>query len=115
MDEYNSLAGEKTTYKFTKKEVKLTGLPRHDSLLKKDIDEENIILVMPTWRPNLLGKVTSGTSRELLPDFQNSEYAKAWTELLSSASLYNLIKNEGYRIIFFPHANMQPYISEFNL
>ncbi|EGB7423187.1 hypothetical protein H7777_004685 [Escherichia coli] len=115
VDEYNSLAGEKTTYKFTKKEVKLTGLPRHDSLLKKDIDEENIILVMPTWRPNLLGKVTSGTSRELLPDFQNSEYAKAWTELLSSASLYNLIKNEGYRIIFFPHANMQPYISEFNL
>ncbi|WP_170986164.1 CDP-glycerol glycerophosphotransferase family protein, partial [Escherichia coli] len=85
VDEYNSLAGEKTTYKFTKKEVKLTGLPRHDSLLKKDIDEENIILVMPTWRPNLLGKVTSGTSRELLPDFQNSEYAKAWTELLSSA------------------------------
>ncbi|HFF9476560.1 TPA: CDP-glycerol glycerophosphotransferase family protein, partial [Escherichia coli] len=63
----------------------------------------------------MLGKVTSGTSRELLPDFQNSEYAKAWTELLSSASLYNLIKNEGYRIIFFPHANMQPYISEFNL
>ncbi|MGD2488789.1 CDP-glycerol glycerophosphotransferase family protein, partial [Escherichia coli] len=115
IDEYVSITEENSSYKFTEKEVLLTGLPRHDALLTKNIEEENLILVMPTWRPSLLGKVLSGTRRELINNFQDSEYARAWRELLSSNELYTLIQKEKYKIVFFPHANMQPYISEFNL
>lgn len=115
INEYVSITEENSSYKFTEKEVLLTGLPRHDALLRKNIKEENLILVMPTWRPGLLGKVLSGTQRELINNFQDSEYARAWSALLSSNELYELMKQEKYKIVFFPHANMQPYIRDFNL
>lgn len=34
-DEYLSICGQNTRYKFTEKEVVLTGLPRHDALIKR--------------------------------------------------------------------------------
>lgn len=114
-DEYKSIVDEMTPYKFTPKEVVLTGLPRHDALLNSNIEKEKIILVMPTWRPSLLGKVISGTERELLPDFVESEYARAWYNFLSNDRLKYAAEREGYKIIFFPHANIQPYLGEYVL
>ncbi|QMV52380.1 CDP-glycerol glycerophosphotransferase family protein [Ewingella americana] len=113
--EYESISGELSSYKFTRKEVKLTGLPRHDALIKSKIEKEKIILVMPTWRPSLLGKVISGTERELIPNFLESDYYKAWFSLLVNNGLRDFAKKTGYRIIFFPHANIQPYLSEISL
>lgn len=113
--EYESIGGELSTYKFTSKEVKLTGLPRHDALIKSKISREKMILIMPTWRPSLLGKVISGTERELLPDFADSQYAKAWTGIINNETLREKARQAGYRIVFFPHANIQPYLKEFNV
>lgn len=113
--EYESIGGEFSTYKFTKKEVKLTGLPRHDALIKSNISREKMILIMPTWRPSLLGKVISGTERELLPDFSDSQYAKAWMGIINDETLREKARLAGYKIVFFPHANIQPYLKEFNV
>ncbi|WP_265454654.1 CDP-glycerol glycerophosphotransferase family protein [Aeromonas salmonicida] len=113
--EYESIGGEFSTYKFTSKEVKLTGLPRHDALIKSNISREKMILIMPTWRPSLLGKVISGTERELLPDFSDSQYAKAWIGIINNETLREKARQAGYKIVFFPHANIQPYLQEFNV
>lgn len=113
--EYESIGGELSTYKFTSKEVKLTGLPRHDALIKSSIKPEKMLLIMPTWRPSLLGKVTSGTERELLPDFINSQYAQAWMSILHNEKLREHARLAGYKIVFFPHANIQPYLDQFNV
>lgn len=113
--EYESIGGELSTYKFTSKEVKLTGLPRHDALIKSNISREKMILIMPTWRPSLLGKVISGTERELLPDFSDSQYAKAWIGIINNETLREKAREAGYKIVFFPHANIQPYLNEFNV
>lgn len=115
VDEYKSIIDDMGTYKFTAKEAVLTGLPRHDALINSTIKSEKMILVMPTWRPSLLGKVISGTERELLADFVESEYAKAWYNFLSNENLKTAAEKEGYSIVFFPHANIQPYLGQYIL
>jgi len=118
--EYENFTNDETPYKFTKKEVKLTGLPRHDRLLKKNRDyqkhhsEKKSILIMPTWRPYLLGAIKNGTERELLNDFEESKYFTFWSSFLHSELLRKLA-NEGVSIDFFPHANVQIYLDKFNL
>lgn len=114
-DEYHSLVNDFSGYKFTAKEVALTGLPRHDALVTSEIKTEKMILVMPTWRPALLGKVIKGTERELLADFNSSEYAVAWFEFLNDPRLAQCAREHNYKIVFFPHANIQPYLHGYQL
>jgi CDP-glycerol glycerophosphotransferase (TagB/SpsB family)/glycosyltransferase involved in cell wall biosynthesis len=115
--EFESIAGNFNRYKFSNKEVVLTGFPRHDALLKrqKSYEVSNIILVSPTWRNSLMGKQISGNLREKNPEFMNSQYAKAWQSFLCSNGLKDLVEESGYQVVFFPHANTQPYLQEFNL
>lgn len=116
-DEHNSIA-KNENYNFTKKEVKLTGFPRHDRLLNlaKNSKAKKSILIMPTWRKNLMGPVKPNSSeRDLNPEFIQSEYAKAWRSLLCSDKLKQLAIQYGYEIVFSPHANIIPYLSKFKL
>ncbi|EAL5848717.1 capsular biosynthesis protein, partial [Campylobacter coli] len=53
--EYDSIANNYNRYKFGKKEVLLTGLARHDVLLKNNKSDTKQILIMPTWRHYLSG------------------------------------------------------------
>ncbi|EKC9855396.1 CDP-glycerol glycerophosphotransferase family protein, partial [Campylobacter coli] len=52
--EYESIAGDFNHYKFSTKEVVLTGLARHDALLKNNRSNVKQILIMPTWRKNIV-------------------------------------------------------------
>ena len=112
--EYESIAGNYNKYKFTDKEVKLIGLPRHDKLLEP-CQQEKVILVMPTWRNYIMGTHISGNIREKNPDFMQTKYAQSWNSLLNSVGLYNLSEKYGYQVVFFPHSNIQPYLDEFSL
>ncbi|MEB3767531.1 CDP-glycerol glycerophosphotransferase family protein [Acinetobacter sp. MD2] len=113
--EYESIVGDNNHYKLTEKEVVLTGFPRHDSLLKKDVDKK-IILIMPTWRNSIVGKtVGQGNTRELNDEFMQTFYAQAWYEFLHSPKLKNLVDHYGYTAIFAPHANITPYLDQFNV
>ena len=44
-DEYNSIRGNHSAYKFTDKEVILTGFPRHDALLAKNKLKKKILFL----------------------------------------------------------------------
>ncbi len=113
-DEYNSIAGDNNRYKLTDKEVRLLGLPRHDTLLSP-YSSKNEILVMPTWRNYLAGEVISGNIRASNPNFMDSQYAIFWSNFLRSPRLYEIAKKFDYKIIFYPHPNVQQYLDQFNL
>lgn len=118
--EYESIASDGTKYKFGRNTVALTGLPRHDNLIRLHDsiprkDKKNIV-VMPTWRSNLMGKNTgSGFQREFNSVFFESDYAKAWKTLLHSEALKNLSEKFDAEIIFYPHANIDIYIDGFEI
>ncbi|UKH23259.1 glycosyltransferase [Actinobacillus pleuropneumoniae] len=98
--EYNSIAANFTDYNLLPSQVLLSGLPRHDSLIKKSkvVKKEKIILVMPTWRTWL--------NQDNISD---SEYLRNWVELLSSEKLNSLLNKYGYKIVFAPHQELNKY------
>ncbi|HHY1569015.1 TPA: CDP-glycerol:glycerophosphate glycerophosphotransferase [Campylobacter jejuni] len=113
--EYNSIANDYNRYKFGKKEVLLTGLARHDALLKNNRFNIKQILIMPTWRVNIVGSVTGSSKRELKDNFRQSEYFQKWNSLLNSDNLKKLCEQYSYTLVFNPHPNIIPYLKEFNI
>ncbi|MBT0821078.1 CDP-glycerol glycerophosphotransferase family protein, partial [Campylobacter lari] len=113
--EYDSIANDYNRYKFGKKEVVLTGLARHDALLENNKYDVKQILIMPTWRANIVGVTLNSSKRELKDSFKESEYFKKWNSLLNSDNLSKLCKQYSYTIVFNPHPNIMPYLKEFNL
>ncbi|EAK4859163.1 glycosyltransferase, partial [Campylobacter coli] len=113
--EYKSIANDYNRYKFGKKEVALIGLARHDVLLKNNKSDTKQILIMPTWRVNIVGASINSGARELKENFKQSEYFQKWNSLLNSDNLKKLCKLYSYTIVFNPHPNIMPYLKEFNL
>lgn len=114
-NEYDSIANNFNTYKLSEKEVKFTGFPRHDELLKNK-DKQKNILIMPTWRSKLAGRTLQNSSiREINSNFMHSDYAVEWKNILHSCTLKALSQNYGYKIIFAPHINVSPYIKDFDI
>ncbi|EOH7341717.1 CDP-glycerol:glycerophosphate glycerophosphotransferase [Campylobacter coli] len=113
--EYNSIANDYNRYKFGKKEVVLIGLARHDALLKNNKTNTKQILVMPTWRVNIVGTTINSGARGLKDDFKESEYFQKWNLLLNSNTLQKLCEKYSYTIVFNPHPNIIPYLKDFNI
>ena len=116
--EYESIAGDGTPYVFTDKEVRLTGFPRHDRLLRiargpRVLPPIASCSIMPTWRHDLVGEATQpGDDRPAHPGFWDSLYAPHWLELLESERLRALADRAGLRIAFVPHPNMSVFLDE---
>jgi hypothetical protein len=105
-------------YRFSSKEVVLTGMPRHDALLEAAArqDRPRWLLVAPTWRVELLGRQRPGSDeREVLPGFAASEYVRRWRDALNDPRLRALAEAHGLTIGFLPHPNFQPLLDEFAL
>ena len=110
--EHAAIAGD-GPYAFTDLEVVLTGLPRHDRLLALSRrTTPDALVVMPTWRRELLGAQRAGNRRERLPGFWESPYARAWRGFLESPVLRELCERAGWRLLFVPHPNMQDYLAD---
>lgn len=115
-DEYSSIVSDGSPYKFTSKDVVLTGFPRHDALLLSKYRTERLIIIMPTWRKNLVGDVIQkGNQRLVNPDFMQSDFAQHWFDVLHSPSLKQLAEDTGFKVAFYPHANITPYLDLFNV
>ncbi|EAI8832743.1 glycosyltransferase [Campylobacter coli] len=113
--EYDSIAGDFNQYKFSTKEVVLTGLARWDALIKNNVLNTKQILIMPTWRKNIVGMVINFGTRELKDNFKESEYFQKWNSLLNSNDLKALQEKYFFSIIFNPHPNVIPYLKDFNI
>lgn len=111
--EHASIVGDESPYRYCDREVALTGFPRHDALSAgAAASGPRVLTLMPTWRLSLAGRIKGdGNAREKNPDFARSRFAREWTALLQSDRLREL-RDRGYEIDFFPHANLTPYIDE---
>ncbi|EKS1555267.1 CDP-glycerol glycerophosphotransferase family protein [Campylobacter coli] len=113
--EYDSIANDYNCYKFGKKEVVLTGLARHDALLKNNRSNVKQILIMPTWRKNIVNSVVANSGkRKLNLDFKQTMYFKKYNSLINNNLLKKVCQEYGYTIVFNPHPNIMPYLKEFN-
>lgn len=110
--EYEGIAGDHTPYIYTTKEVRLTGMPRHDRLLElgRAAGRPDLILVMPTWRRSLMDDAASGNSRKLRAHLHTTTFGQAWFELLHADRLRAIAKQADLEIVFMPHPNVQQYI-----
>lgn len=88
--------------------VKLLGFSRFDAL-NLDERDENLVLVMPTWR-NWLGR-ESKDNKNL--EFTSTLYYQKWNEFLLSSELAELLEKYDKKLIFYPHRNMQKFIEHF--
>lgn len=61
---------------------------------------------MPTWRQNI--------NKCSQKEFLNSDYYKAYNELLSNDKLKNTLKEYGCQILFYPHYEFQKYLGCFS-
>lgn len=109
--EYQSiLAG---TYFYDKNQIWLTGLPRFD---RRYHDEKNCITIMPTWRMYLLEAMDKDTGyRKLKAGFKESAFFMFYQGLLNDQRLISAAERTGYQLRFFPHPNIQPHLSEFDM
>ncbi len=114
--EYYSISNDFTKYFCSKKEVFLTGLPRHDKLINNYSQPERLIVIMPTWRQSIVGKVLGdGDEREINPSFFESDFALRWKSFLQSPLLSEYAEKYNYRVAFFPHFNILPYLEGFDV
>ena len=90
-------------FHYTADKLKYTGLARFDALY--DFKIERQILVMPTWRNFLY--LMNGR------EFLESDYYKRWSALLGDKELLSLLKQNGIKLVFYPHYEMQKYVASF--
>lgn len=118
--EHESIVGDGTSYMFTDKEVKMTGLARFDRLLAigqtVPEDRQRIILVAPTWRNWLkTPRVPGEDRRPVVAHFLETEYAHNWLGLLTSPRVASLCRDEGLRIGFLPHPEFETILPTLDL
>lgn len=77
--------------------VQYTGLARYDSLYDIKVKKKQI-LIMPTWRTWL---VKPGC------DVANSQFMTEWNKVITDKKLIEAVKNAGYKIVFYPHSELQ--------
>ena len=111
--EMHSIVDDDTTYRYTTREVKLTGLPRFDRLLEEGKrfppDQRDLILIAPTWRQWLSESEPIFTGRHSVrgEDFRSSEYAKEWSAVVNSPELAELAERTGLTVATLLHPNFQ--------
>lgn len=94
----------KNTYNHPDGVVRFTGLARYDTLNNNVTKRQ--ILIMPTWR-----KWLNSLNEE---DFKKSDYYNNWVNLLSNEKIYNWLKTNDFKIMFYPHYEMQKFINSFS-
>lgn len=92
--------------------VKYLGFPRFDNLYDISVKDDQV-LVMPSWREWLTRKTDAYYALGYNGIFTESKYYKYWNDFLNNKRLNEVLKENNLKLIFYPHRNMQPYISDF--
>ncbi|WP_395693585.1 CDP-glycerol glycerophosphotransferase family protein [Nocardioides sp.] len=113
--ELASIAGDHTPYKFTTREVAMTGLPRFDRLrevgLRFPPERRDLVLVTPTWRDNLVPPVVPGTQKRVADEeLLRTEFVRTWLAYLADERLAAACAEHGVTLGFLPHPILQPWL-----
>ena len=97
------------TFGYEKGVVQYTGFARFD-MLHDFSTKKNRILIMPTWRSWLL---LNSERNEFTSSIHDSEFIQNWRGLIESDEFSQIIDKYNLEVVFFPHSNMQSYLSDF--
>lgn len=99
------------TFGYPEGAVKYLGLARFDGLY--DFHEEKIVLVMPTWRKSIATPAHFSKRLDGVQEFRHTSYYQHWHALLSDEKLKAELRDKGFRLVFYPHPNMQRFLDIF--
>ncbi len=94
--------------------VQKTGLCRFDKLHDVTVRPKQILL-MPTWRSWIATPTSASKEIEDIRDFRQTTYFQAWNAFLESKRLYELLEQHDLKLVFYPHRDMQRFLSYFPL
>lgn len=99
--ERDSILGD--TYNYEPEVVKAFGLARHDNLKFGHAKKE--ILFSPTWRKYLINRRA----------FEKSQYYYRLNSFLNNERLLEAVREKGYKIVFKPHYDLEPFLDLFTI
>ncbi len=114
------ICGAKPEYEYVKKyfeypeeNVAYTGFCRFDDYHNINVNKKQILLI-PSWREWIASKNEYSKKYEDNSKFTNTEYYKKYQELINSPKLIKFLEENDLELYFYPHRNMQKYISDFS-
>lgn len=107
--EYQSIVNG--DYYYTEKEVKLTGLPRYDGLIKLKNKQEKKVLIIPTWRWKLKN---NADENGYITNFKNTEYFQFYNKLINDERILNTLQQYGYKCKFCLHPSFANQYVDFH-
>lgn len=105
----NNIFGQKEFF-YSENDILKVGFPRHDKLRKSS---ERNILVMPTWRANLSGRILPNGLHATKEGFVDSDYYKNYSKLLNSEKLISSLEKKNFKLKFILHPGFKQYTSLF--
>lgn len=102
--EYNDVL--RPEYGYNRNIVKLTGFPKYDGLeyLRKTMDVEKLILIIPIWRKNIKGTVLPGNYEYAYDElFKYTDYFNFYNKLINDKRLLESMEKYNYKGIFSLH------------
>ena len=97
---------------YPEENVCYTGMCRFDGLHNVRT-EPDLILIMPTWRNWLVIRKDRMREYEGTTSVSESDYFVRWREFLLDESLKEIAEHYRVHFVFYPHRNMQQYLSLF--
>ncbi len=101
------------TFGYPENAVKYLGFTRFDGLHNFEVKKDQI-LVMPTWREWIATPTSKSKELDNMASFTSTEYFQKWNTFLNSEKIGALLEKYQMQMVFFPHRNMQQYLSEFS-
>lgn len=109
--EYEAICGD--NYGFDDGVVVQTGIARYDNL--GDFKLKNQILLMPTWREEIITPSYKCKGKGDETKFINSDYFKTLNSFINNKRLIGMLEESGINMIFYPHFEIQPYKNNFEI
>ena len=92
---------------YNSNEVICTGIARYDYL--ENLNKENLIVFMPTWRRNLLDTRNIYEDEIYREKFLNSSYYLEINKFLKNDKLKMILEEYNYKLLFIPHHMFDKY------
>lgn len=98
------------TLGYRPEQVPCTGLARFDDLY--GCEAEKIILLIPRYRRDVMVSLPENKIK-LKYHFMNTQFYKKYQELLQDGKLADMLEKHNYKLVFYPHYEVQPLIGCF--
>lgn len=95
-----------SAFGYPKGVVRRLGLCRYDALLHPH-ETKRQVLFMPTWR-------TYAVEGKTQAEFEQTDYFQHWQAVISDPKLEKLLTKYGYDAVFYPHFEVQRFLSAFH-